>query len=215
MATGAASQVLVRDRAPVSAPEPAAEQLWADLSAPLWSRVMAPAASIGADVPFLGILPIPDRPYVQRTNAGSFFFVSSYLDDPGLRRDGRIAIPKDHLLRLQQLRTAGVSVDEIWIGHQLPESWREGDAVPTLVPSPPLYRELDASMGHVIATGVAALGQAIRVGATTLLSVAGAVATGVAGSVASVGTDPIILGGIRHPEHRSAAWVLLAKWDWP
>lgn len=206
-----ANQVLVVDNEAVATKtDPLAQQHWAELSAPLWSRVMAPAASVGATIPFVGILPIPEGPHIQRTSAGSFFFVSSYVDDPGLRRGGRIAIPRRQLQDLEHLRFAGVSVDEVWIGHQLPKTWREGDALPALIPSPPLYRELDASMERVIANGIAALGQALRVGVSGLLA-AGSVAAGV---VASVGTDPIILGGIRHPTQHVAAWVVLAKWDW-
>ena len=177
-------------------------------------RVLEPARRLNQELEVAGLAPIPDGPIVQRTANGLWFFAASYLEDPGLAQDGAIIVPDEHLRNLRGLRDAGVSVDLIWIGHELPPDWQPDQPVPRIVPDAPRYRALDQNLerfviGAAETTLKAAKGIAIATAAAGMLGVGM-----VAGLAAGVGADPVILGGIRHPSRPIAYWVVLAQWAW-
>src|SRR5207248_675417 len=92
------------------------EGLALELQEPLRRLLLDPARSIGRDdVEVVGVAEIPPHPIVRQTENGTWFFASDFLEDPGLARDGGIAIPEIELLRLRALRDAGVRPDLIWI----------------------------------------------------------------------------------------------------
>jgi len=178
-------------------------------------RVLAPARLIGEELEVAGLAPIPDGPLVQQTPHGTWFFAADYLNDPGLRQDRAIAIPDRELTRLHQLRDAGVSVDLIWIAHELPEHWRPDVPLPLVVPDAPRYRQLDQSLEKFV-IGAAQLTFKAARGIAIATAAAGALGVGLVGGIATagVGVDPVILGGIRHPSEPIAFWVVLAQWEW-
>jgi hypothetical protein len=71
----------------------------------------------------VGVTEIPRKPIVQQTAHGTWFFAAEYFNDPGLARDGAIAIPESELSALRALRNAGVQADLVWIAHEIPATW--------------------------------------------------------------------------------------------
>ena len=113
---------------------------------------------------------------------------------------------------MRALRDAGVSVDLIWIGHELPASWSPGEPLPALVPDARRYRELDQRLERVVRTTFETSLAAVK---TTARGIAlGALGVGAAFASAGAGLDPVVLGGVRHPKEPVAAWTLLAQWHW-
>lgn len=194
---------------------PEAAVLLRDLERPLESMLLEPARRIGRhDIAVIGVTEIPKQPIIRKTNNGTWFFAAPYLDDPGLARDGAIAIPEVELHRLIALRDAGVRCDLIWIGHEVPADWKPGQPLPDLVPAPANIRRLDANLerlmrGTAIATAGVAAGVALAAGAGVGLALGAAVAP-----FALIGLDPVILAGVKHPTEPVAAWAPLAAWNW-
>jgi hypothetical protein len=94
------------------------------------------------------------------------------------------------------------------MAHQLPGGWQEGDRLDRLIPAPAHLREKDERLMHALQ---AASQLALRVAGTTV-RVAGT-AVGALADI-SVGLDPIVFGGVVHPEVPVVAWVALAQWEW-
>ena len=186
-----------------------------DLEEPVRRLLLDPARSIGRDdVELVGITEIPRHPIVRQTENGMWFFAADYLADPGLARDGGIAIPRKELARLAALREAGVRPDLIWIAHELPAGWNPELPLPALVPDPPLMRDLDSGLERFVVATTSASVQVAR-GIAIGLALGVGLAVGVAaGSVALVGLDPVVLGGVRHPDRPVVAWANLAEWVW-
>lgn len=161
------------------------------------------------------LAPIPAGPLVQQTPHGTWFFAADYLDDPGLRQDRVIAIPDRELTRLQRLRDAGVSVDLVWIAHELPAHWRPEMPLPLIVPDAPRYRQLDQSLEKFV-IGAAQLTFKAARDIPIATAAAGALGVGMVAGIATagVGVDPVILGGVQHPSEPIAFWVVLAQWEW-
>lgn len=84
------------------------EGLLIELQDPLRRLLLDPARSIGRDdIEVVSVTEVPRGPIVHRTENGSWFFASDFLEDPGLARDGGIAIPEAELQKLRALRDAG------------------------------------------------------------------------------------------------------------
>lgn len=173
-------------------------------------RMLAPARLRGYELRLVGATVLPQRKVIARTEHGTWMFVDHVEDPTADAYRGKIPIPAEQHARLADLHDAGVRPDLLWLGHQLPEGWREGDAVP--VPAPPHVRRKDERLIQ-------------RLGLATTLFVRGAVASvafaaaaplAAAGAIASAGAglDPIVLGGIRDPEAPVVQWALLAQWEW-
>lgn len=186
-----------------------------EMEAKIATRLLQPARSIGRhDVGIVAVTPIPQQPIIQQTPGGTWFFASDYREDPGLVRDGSIAIPQEHLDELWRLHCAGVHPDLLWIAHEIPEGWAPGKPLPDLVPSAPRVQTLDAELERFVrltvrASAEVARGIAIVTGVTVGLAVGAAVAP-----LALAGLDPVVLGGFRHPTEPIAAWAPLAAWEW-
>jgi hypothetical protein len=176
-------------------------------------KVLAPARRAGYELRLVGATVLPQRQTIEKTPWGTWLFVD-HLEDPTATREtgNRIPIPESQLARLEALRNSGVRVRHAWIGHQLPDSYREGDALPPLIPPARHLREKDERLTHRLRTWWNWLAKAA--GATlTFAAAAPAIAGGAVASLA-VGLDPIIFGGVQHPEHPVVQWVVLAQWEW-
>lgn len=187
------------------------EGLLIELEEPLRRLLLDPARSIGRDdIEVVSVTDVPRGPMVRRTENGSWFFASDFLEDPGLARDGGIAIPDNELQKLRALRDAGLRPDLIWIAHELPPEWTPNQPLPDLVPDPPNIRTLDETLERFVRTTTKVSFEVVR-------GVAIGVGLGVGlalSPIALIGLDPVILAGVRHPERPYAAWVKLAQWEW-
>jgi hypothetical protein len=185
--------------------------LRADMDERVRRLLLDPAISIGRDdVEVVGLTLVPDRPLLQQTSRGTWFLACSYLDDPGLARDGGIAVPESELRRLRALRDAGLSPDLVWLAHELPHGWIPGQALPPLVPAPRPIQDLDATLEQAVRrAGKAWLGAVSGIGAALVVGVAVA-----ASPLMLAGLDPVILAGVRHPTQPVVAWVRIAQWEW-
>lgn len=170
-------------------------------------RLLAPARARGYELRLLGATVLPQRQVIARTPQGAWVFVDHVADPTALEYDGKIPIPAAEHAKLSELAAAGVRPDVVWLGHELPADYRDGEPIPQLVPSPAHLREKDQRLVQWLRTGSKLfLGFAAGLGAAALspLMLAGALA----------GLDPIVLGGVRHPELPVVQWVLLAQWAW-
>jgi hypothetical protein len=210
-----------------------------ELAEQLERDIFGPARAIGRNLPTArGPSEQPSSPCIWQDGSRSWYF-ASYLEDPSADESGRIPVPQEQLARLEELFRAGVHCDLVWIGHELPETWKPGDP---LVPEPPRTRRqreaLDtavtglssgvkkaADAAETVGRGVekATLGAAmVTAGLAAGVAAAGVAAvlpvvTAAAGAPASallvIGMDPVVLGGIIHSSG-SVMWVELARWNW-
>jgi hypothetical protein len=107
--------------------------------------------------------------------------------------------------RLALLEDAGVEPDLVWLAHQLPATWAEGEAIPDLVPAPPRLRHIDEMLLGPV-RGAKKLASLVKIAGRSLP--AGLTA------IAEVGLDPIVLGGVVHPSLPVVQWAILAEWAW-
>jgi hypothetical protein len=185
-----------------------------DLAEAAERRMLAPARKRGYELRLVGATVLPQRQVIARSQSGTWLFVD-HVDDPTAHQyKGRIPIPAGEYARLTELDRAGVRPDLVWLGHELPPTWREGDPIP--VPTPIHLRRRDErlSRGMQLATGL----MLRAVGATLAapLVMAGAIAEAGAAAVAEAGAglDPVVLGGVRHSQAPIVQWALLAQWEW-
>ena len=170
-------------------------------------RMLAPARQRGYELRLVGATVLPERQIIARSPSGAWLFVDHVEDPTVAEYGGKIPIPEAEHAKLTELARAHVSPDLVWLGHQLPDTWREGDAIPQLVPASAHLREKDERLIR-------------RLDAATKLFLkgAGAAVTAAVAPLALVGAatglDPIILGGVRHPEWPIVEWCLLAQWQW-
>jgi hypothetical protein len=168
--------------------------------------MLAPARESGYELRLLGATVLPQRQVIARSPHGTWMFVDHVADPTAERYRGKIPIPAEQHARLAALDRAGVRPDLVWLGHELPDSWREGHPVP--VPAPAQLREKDQRLTARLRTAtrlfLRGAGATLAV-ATTPLAAAAALGAGL---------DPIVLGGVRHPEAPVVEWALLAQWDW-
>jgi hypothetical protein len=169
-------------------------------------RMLSPARELGYELRLVGATVLPQWQVIARTSQGAWLFVDHVEDPTAEQYRGKIPVPAGQHARLMELYGGGVRPDLVWLGHELPATWREGDPIPRLVPPPRHLREKDQRL-------IQRLGVATRL----LLKVVGAtlsVPFAVAGAIAEAGLDPIVLGGVRHPDAPVVQWVLLAQWEW-
>jgi hypothetical protein len=169
-------------------------------------RMLSPARRQGYKVRLLGATVLPQRQVIARTSQGAWLFVDHVKDPTAKQYKGKIPVPVEQHARLTALARAGVRPDLVWLGHELPATWREGDAIPELVPPPRHLREKDERLTQRLRVAT----ELFLKGAAALLSTPFVVA----GAIAEAGLDPIVLGGVRHPEAPVVQWVLLAQWEW-
>lgn len=176
-------------------------------------RMLAPARRAGYELRLVGATVLPQRQTITRTQHGTWLFVD-HLDDPtAAKYDGEIPVPRDQIPLLIELHRQGVQPDLLWLAHQLPDDYDEGEPFPQLVPEPRPLRELDERLTLQLA-------KALRVylkGVLILLGMAASaplVVVGGAATAVGVGLDPIIFGGVKHPQLPVVMWCALAQWDW-
>jgi hypothetical protein len=173
-------------------------------------RMLAPARRAGYELRLVGATVLPQRQVIARTEWGTWLFVDHVEDPTAQQYRGKIPVPAEHHARLTEMDRYGVSPDLIWLAHQQHEDWQEGDRV--VVPAPRHLREKDERLKVQMATGtnwfLKAAGAVVVAAAALPLSVVGAIAG------AGVGLDPLVLGGVKHPELPVVEWVVLAQWEW-
>jgi hypothetical protein len=190
-------------------------ELLAELDQPIRRQLLDPARTIGEELKIIGITPIPSRPLIQRTLQGTWIFAADYLADPGLGQDGAIAVPEAELHRLYALRDAGIAPDLIWIGHELPSTWRPKQPLPAIVPDARRYRQLDQQLERLVSTAITTSLRVVR-GTGRAGAALGTLGLGLAEAIGSglAELDPVVLGGVRHRQQPVAAWAVLAQWRW-
>lgn len=171
-------------------------------------RVLTPARRAGYELSLLGATVLPQKQVIAQTQTGKWLLVSHFEDPTARAYKGKIPVPAEQLDKLVQIDTAGARLDHIWLGHQLPDTWRQGDAVP--VPPPRELREKDERLKLTLAK---AMNLYLKGAGALLASAAAPLALGAA-AFAGAGLDPVILGGIQHPEYPVVQWTLLAQWEW-
>jgi hypothetical protein len=172
------------------------------------TRMLSPARERGYELRLVGATVLPQRQVIARSPWGTWLFVD-YVEDPtAAEYGGRIPVPAAEHAKLTELAKAGVRPDLLWVAHQLPDTWQEGDGIPQLVPAPAHLREKDQRLVRRLTTATK-----IFLGASG--AVLGAALTPLAVlAAAGAGLDPVVLGGVRHPEVPAVQWALLAQWDW-
>jgi hypothetical protein len=176
-------------------------------------RMLAPARKAGYELRLVGATVLPQQQTITRTQHGTWAFVDHLEDPTAAEYNGEIPVPEDQIPWLIELGRRGVKPQFIWIGHQLPDSYRDGEPLPQLVPDPRPLRELDERLTLQLA-------KALRVylkGVLILLGMAASaplVVVGGAATAVGVGLDPIIFGGVKHPQLPVVMWCALAQWDW-
>jgi hypothetical protein len=170
-------------------------------------RMLTPAREAGYELALVGATVLPQHQTIAKTERGSWLFVDHVEDPTAGEYGGQLPVPPrefDHLIDLDRI---GVRPQLVWIGHQLPADYRDGDPIPRLVPPPRQLREKDQRL--TLRLGAAARMWGAALGAMVVAPVAASVA-----ALGAIGTDPIIFGGVRHPEQPVVAWCVLCSWDW-
>jgi hypothetical protein len=170
-------------------------------------KLLSPAREAGYDLRLVGATVLPQRQVIARTQWGKWLFVSHVHDPTAQQYGGKIPLPAAEHERLTELHLAGVRPDLVWLGHQLPDTWEAGQPVP--VPSPAHLREKDERLTLRLAeaTRLYIRGAGMLLTAATAAPLAALAALG-------AGLDPIVLGGVRHPQFPLVEWALLAQWEW-
>lgn len=172
------------------------------------TRMLAPARAKGYELPVIGVTALPQRQQVvARSRHGEAWLFADHAEDPtAMAHRGRVPIPAGQYARLRDLDAAGVRPGVVWLAHQLPDGWEEGDPVP--VPAPKQLRERDSRLARGLAR---ASGMVLRAGG---LAARGAAALPAIGAAVGAGLDPVVLGGVVDGQAQAALWVVLAQWDW-
>lgn len=178
------------------------------------TRVIAPARQAGYELPIIGTSEEPQGEVLWQAPSGHWWLFRDHESDPSAERYGGVVVPDDQREKLEELLRNGFSPDLILVGHEMPQDYSPGDAVPDVVPprqrqlGPPPSRVWKARQPVVVDGGTAlAMGRALF--KATSAVVAGAVALGAAlGSL-----DPVVLAGVRHPSG-AVTWVEVTRWNW-
>lgn len=192
---------------PVPRPSTEVAHRLADLAE---QKMLAPARLAQYELRLVGATVLPQRQVIARTKHGTWLFVN-HVEDPTARRyGGNIPIPATEYAKLELLDQVGVRPDVVWLGHQVPDTWQAGQPVP--VPAPRQLREKDQRLELGIARGT----ELFLKGAGGVLTTAAAapLALGAAMLSAGVGLDPIVFGGVVHPQAPVVMWAALAQWEW-
>jgi hypothetical protein len=113
-------------------------------------RILSPAREAGYELHLVGATVYPQRQMIAKTQYGQWLFVDHWVD-PTADKDGKLHVPPDQqprLLELDRLIAPGL----LFMGHQLPDSYREGDPIPQLVPAPKRLREKDERLSQGLRT---------------------------------------------------------------
>lgn len=186
-------------------------------------QVLAPARSIGVDLPLVAVTdPLPPVE-VKRSPRGTWWVAATFEANPAALANGGVTkAPPQVIEELRRLRTAGVAIDYVYVLDELPGTWMPG------TPPPPMRLAGAESAGvatvktqeAIFAAGLEGLravvkgaGAAAR-GAIAAGAMAGAAAA-VAGAVVAgtIAYDPVVLGGVKDSESDRIAWFSLAAWD--
>lgn len=175
-------------------------------------RMIAPARTAGLDILLVGATVLPQRKQIARTARGTYIFVD-HIEDPTRDRNGDVPVPAVQAAKLVALDRAGVRPDHLWLAHELPADYTDDQPLPAIVPTPRDLREKDERL--TLGLGVATRLFAKAVTRTLVLAAAAPLAVGVAaGAALGAGLDPVVLGGVQHPEFPIVAWAILAEWEW-
>jgi hypothetical protein len=107
------------------------------------ARMLAPARQRGYELRLVGASVLPQQQVIARSQWGTWLFVDHARDPTAREYGGRIPIPREQRAKLSDLAQAGVRPDLVWLAHELPASWKEGEAISQLVPAPAHLREKD------------------------------------------------------------------------
>jgi hypothetical protein len=168
-------------------------------------RMLEPASAGGLELTTTEPTLVPSQTEVCWTASGAWLLVAPSQDPTSRNRDRRIPVPMAEEMRLALLEVAGVEPDLVWLAHQLPATWAEGEAIPDLVPAPPRLRHIDEMLLGPV-RGAKKLASLIKIAGRSLP--AGLTA------IAEVGLDPVVLGGVVHPSLPVVQWAILAEWTW-
>lgn len=175
-------------------------------------RMLSPARRAGYELRLVGASVLPQRQTIARTNRGTWLLVDHCQDPTAAQHKKssllpsrrRIPVPQEQINQLRELAKAGVKPNLAWFAHELPSDYQEGDPLPQLVPAPKRLREKDERLARIISGAVEVLTQPLT---SSEVSVSSSAAVG-------AGYDPIILGGVKHPDYPVVGWCVLAQWDW-
>lgn len=217
-----ASMTLDSDVLSFPLPHELDERVRQELETLVGSRIIGPAKAIGYDLSARGFSePLTAETWWQRPGGDWVLATPRALDPAVVQSGGQMPAPPEVCGRIAELHRHGVTCDHVAVLQVLPAGVGPGDPLPDLVPkgAPALGDE------QAVALSQAALDLAVQaVKGVAVLSgaaVAGGLAVG-AGGVAALGglavgvarLDPILLGGIEHPEVPAVAWAELAHWEW-
>jgi hypothetical protein len=149
---------------------------------------------------------MPTEREICRSEHGDWLFVSHHDDPTAKNYGGKIPVPTAERQRLAALKDAGVRPDLIWLAHELPVGWDETQELPNLVPAPPHLRKHDEALTRAIRITATAAGVLAGTAIAAPLAIG---AIGIAGML-----DPIVLGGVKHPNLPVVQWAVLAQWTW-
>lgn len=170
--------------------------------------MLEPARAAGIELTTVDPTAVPSSQQVCWTDFEAWLF-TEFSDDPAARANGgKLPIPLRIHERLSTLADAGVDPDLVWLAHQLPETWLDGDPIPDLVPPPPHLHRIDELLLTPV-RGIKKLAGLISVGVREI-------PLGVAAFIdgATSGLDPVVLGGVMHPTLPIVQWAVLAQWTW-
>jgi hypothetical protein len=176
-----------------------------DLAAAVDRRLLAPAASIGVELPFVGVSDVPRQPVLAYAGDRPWYFCD-HIDDPTVRQfGGRVPVPEANHRHLVALQVVGVHADLIWLAHELPDGWREGEELPDLIP---------ADVRPVVRPGTMTIG-----GQRQTIQVVRRMVEGTFGGLRAFSRslenlDPIVLAGITDATGEQVAWAELTRWAW-
>lgn len=182
-----------------------------ELEALVGRRIIGPARAIGYDLPARGFSePLTGEMWWQRPDGDWLLATPRALDPAVAQSGGRMPVPPDVCDRIARLHAHGVDCEHVAVVHELPPGIGPGDPLPSLVPSesPRLSDEAVVALSRVpLVLGQAALRGSVAAGAVGVAAL-GSLAAGLAQ------LDPILFGGVEHPELPVVAWCELARWEW-
>jgi hypothetical protein len=185
-----------------------------ELAVPLERRIFTPLVEAGVPLPSTFLTDAP-RPLDWRYTPRNTTLVAAHPARDPVAAAGGGLIPAPPEVRRQLAELRNYDPDLLWVVRELPGRWEPGQEPPRMI-GVETRRENEQLHLQAAAT-------AFTVGRTLLYVAAGVVLAAVGAPLAlgaavltiplAVGVDPIVLGGIVHPETGAVAWVPLAAWD--
>ena len=192
------------------------EPIGPKLGEQLERQVLAPARSIGADLPLVAVTdPLPSVE-TRRSPRGTWWLAATFEANPVAFSNGGVTkAPPQVIEHLRALQAAGVDFDYVYVLDELPGTWTPGTPPPAMRLAGP-----DSSSAAIVkaqesafaagAAGLRAAAKAAGIVARGAIAAGAVAGAAVAGAVAY---DPVILGGVQDPESDRIAWFSLAAWD--